>query len=152
MIGELTADQIEEMLHGNHLARLACNDGFRSYIVPVSYVYDGSSLVLHSQPGKKIRIMRDNPQVCLLVDEIRSATSWKSVVVTGMYRELVSERERFEAMRLFIEKTLPLKISETAVLPEVTDKRFPSQVGPVSRPVIYRIIIDAKTGRFEKNK
>ncbi len=140
---------MEEVLKENRLARLACQDGDKNYIVPVSYVYDGKSLICHAVPGQKIRMMRRNPKVCVLVDEIKNFTNWKSVILWGEYQELTDERERYAAMKLFVDRTMRLKISETAVPPEMTGTRIhPRSPGNI-RPVIYRIMITDKTGRFE---
>jgi hypothetical protein len=44
-----------------------------------------------------------------------------------------------------------MKISETAVPPEISEKRVhPRSPGNI-RPVIFRIVISGKTGRFEKD-
>ena len=94
MIGKLTKTEIEELLDKNRLARLACHDGNKNYIVPISYVYDGRSMICHAVKGQKIRMMRENPSVCLLVDEIKSFPNWRSVVVWGEYQEIREERER----------------------------------------------------------
>jgi nitroimidazol reductase NimA-like FMN-containing flavoprotein (pyridoxamine 5'-phosphate oxidase superfamily) len=149
MIGKLTNPQMDEVLHNNRLGRLGCNDGKLTYIVPVSYVYDGRNIICHAVPGQKIRIMRKNPSVCFLVDEIRNFTSWKSVICWGEYEELTDEWERFSAMKLFVDRTMKLKISETAVPPEISGNRVhPRSPGNI-KPVIYRIIIREKTGRYE---
>ena len=149
MIGKLTRTQIEELLDSSRLARLACHDGKKNYIVPISYVYDGRSMICHAVSGQKIRMMRENPAVCLLVDEIKSFSNWRSVVVWGEFQELTDERERLEAMKLFVDRMMRLKISETAVPPEISGKRLhPRSPGNI-KPVIYRILIHEKTGRYE---
>jgi len=53
-------------------------------------------------------------------------------------------------MKLFVERTLKLKISETAIAPELSDHRVhPRSPGNI-KPVIYRIVLNRKTGRYEK--
>lgn len=151
MIGNLTFDQIEETLHGNLLGRLACSDNNTPYIVPINYVYDGKHIIGHSLAGKKIAIMRNNPAVCFEVDQVTSFTDWKSVIVSGQYQEIKDEIEQYEAMKLFVNKMLKLKISETAIPPELSAKRVHPRAPGNIRPVIYRIIISEKTGRYEKN-
>lgn len=139
MIGKLTADEIEDLLQNNMLGRLACNNGTRNYIVPISYVYDGKFIVAHSMEGLKIDMMRLNPDVCFEVDEISNFQNWKSVVIRGRFQELKDERERLYAMKLFLDKMLQLKISQTAHPDEQHS----------SKPVVFRIIPTEKTGRFE---
>lgn len=149
MIGKLTNEQMQEVLKENVLGRIACTDGTKTYIVPVNYVYDGNSLIFHSLPGMKIDMMRKNPEVCFEVDEMKSFTSWKSVIVQAHYQELIEERDRYAAMKLFVDRMLRLKISETAVPPELSEQRVhPRSPGNI-KPVIYRLIIHEMTGRFE---
>ncbi len=149
MIGTLTDEQIEEVLKGNVLGRVGCSEGNKVYVVPINYVYDGKHIIGHSVVGMKIRMMRNNPAVCFEVDEMKSFTNWKSVIVWGQYEELTDERERYPAMKLFVDRMLRMKISETAIPPELSEQRVhPRSPGNI-KPVIYRIIITEKTGRFE---
>lgn len=149
MIGKLTKAQMDEVLHANRLGRLACHDSEKNYIVPISYVYDGKYFICHAVPGQKIRMMRKNPDVCILVDEIKNFTNWKSVVAWGVYQELTDERDRYAAMKIFVDRTMKLKISETAVPPEITGERLhPRSPGNI-KPIIFRILITEKTGRYE---
>lgn len=149
MIGSLTGEKIEEVLQSNLLGRIGCTDGKQLYIVPVNYVYDGHALICHSVMGKKIEMMRKNRQVCFQVDEVTDFTKWKSVIAWGEYHELEDERERYNAMKLFVDRTLRMKISETAVPPELHAERVhPRSPGNI-RPIIYRIILSEKTGRYE---
>jgi len=47
MIGILTVEQIEEVLENNALGRIGCNDGEKSYVVPVNYIYHDKSIIAH---------------------------------------------------------------------------------------------------------
>lgn len=149
MIGRLSAEQIEEVLASNVLGRIGCNDGKKTYVVPVSYVYDGKYIIGHSLSGMKINMMRQNPEICFEVDEINSFTSWKSVILWGQYQELEDERERYAAMKLFVDRMIRMKISESAIPPETTEIRVHPRSPGYIRPVIYRIVIAESTGRFE---
>lgn len=151
MIGRLRDDEIEELLLSSVMGRLGCNDGEKMYVVPINYVYDGKYIIAHSLVGMKIEMMRKNPNVCFEVDEVKDFTNWKSVIAWGEYQELVAERERYAAMKLFVDRMLRMKISETAAPPELSEQRVhPRSPGNI-RPVIYRILLSEKTGRFEKD-
>ena len=149
MIGELTNEQIEEVLKENILGRIGCNHGEKNYVVPVNYAYDGKFIMAHSVMGMKIEMMRKNPHVCFEVDEMKSFTNWKSVIAWGEYQELIVQRDRFLAMRLFVDRMMHIKISKTAIAPAMAEGivhfRSPWNV----KPIIYRIVITEKTGRFE---
>ena len=88
MIGNLTDEQIEEVLRENVLGRIGCSDGERIYVVPINYAYDGKSIIAHSSLGMKIEMMRKTPKVCFEVDDMKSFTNWKSVIAWGEYHEL----------------------------------------------------------------
>lgn len=141
MIGYLNREQCEAVLMENLLGYIGCNDGFNTYIYPVNYVYDGRFIVCHSATGSKIQVMRRNRRVCFQAGEIKSFNNWKSVLVLGEYEELDDEMDRYYAMKAFVDRMLHMKMSETAVVHDA-----PGHV----RPVIYRIVIDEITGRYEK--
>ncbi|MBL0146258.1 MAG: pyridoxamine 5'-phosphate oxidase family protein [Chitinophagaceae bacterium] len=149
MIGKLTDEQIEEVLYRNIVGHLGCNDERQNYVVPISYVYDGKSIIAHSLEGLKINLMRNNPNVCIEVDDIKNFNNWKSVILWGQYQELTDERDRYYAMKFFVDKLMRLKISETAAPPEMIEERIHPRSPGNLKPVIYRIIITKKTGRFE---
>lgn len=151
MIGKLTAAEIEEVLQTSYFGRLGCSDKGRQYVVPINYVYNGRDIIAHSLPGMKISMMRSNPAVCFQVDQVESFTRWKSVIAWGKYQELTEERERYAAMKLFVDRMLHMKISETAVLPEAEPVRMHPRSPGLIKPVIYRIILTEKTGRFEND-
>ncbi len=147
MIGKLTDEQMEELLQQNLVGRIGCNDGDKTYIVPVNYVYDGRYIIAQSLDGMKIEMMRRNPHVCFEVDEIKSITNWKSVIAWGDYQELIQERERYYAMTLFTERMIHLKITKpsASVLKQQVHPGQPEN----ARAVFYRIVLLHKTGRFE---
>jgi nitroimidazol reductase NimA-like FMN-containing flavoprotein (pyridoxamine 5'-phosphate oxidase superfamily) len=149
MIGKLTYEEIEEVLKENVLGRIGCNDGAKIYVVPVNYAYDGKFIIAHSVMGMKIEMMRKNPHVCFEVDEMKSFTNWKSVIAWGEYQELIDQHDRFLAMRFFAYRMMQIKISKTAIVPAMAEG-IPHLSSPWNiNPIIYRIVITEKTGRFE---
>ncbi|MBS1510296.1 MAG: pyridoxamine 5'-phosphate oxidase family protein [Bacteroidetes bacterium] len=148
MIAQLSADQTEALLLNNSIGRIGCSNGTTTYIIPVNYAYDGKSIICHSQEGMKIHIMRNNPEVCFEVDEITDTTHWKSVLAHGRYQELQEERERIYAMTLFSEKFIHLKFN-TGIMGYAGEQKKHPEMLHSSKPVIYRIIITEKTGRYE---
>lgn len=142
---------MDELLTSNIVGRLGCNDGKKMYVIPINYYFNGKNIIAHSAPGTKINIMRQNPQVCFEIDEMENLANWKSVIVWGEYQELTEERDRYYAMKGFVDRMMHIKISETAKPPEISGERVHPHAPQNIRPVIYRIIITEKTGRFEKS-
>lgn len=150
MLGKLRDTEIEEVLRNNLLGRIGCHDEGKTYVVPVNYVYDGNSIIAHSMIGMKIQMMRKNSQVCFEVDEMKDFMNWKSVILWGEYQEITDTMERYRAMKFFVDHTLRTKISETAIPPEISEKSIHPKYNDAIKPVIYRIVILEKTGRYEK--
>lgn len=151
MVGHLTDEQIITVLKENALGRIGCSDGNQNYVVPINYYYDGEALVMHSEVGMKIHMMRRNPQVCFEVDELTDFTNWKSVVVFGRYVEIEDEAEKKEIIEAYVNSTMRLKLSETALLPEIHGSRLHPRTGPLDT-VVFKIVIDKMTGRYESGQ
>jgi nitroimidazol reductase NimA-like FMN-containing flavoprotein (pyridoxamine 5'-phosphate oxidase superfamily) len=153
MLGSLTQEQIDQVLLNNITGRIGCYDGTRSYIVPISYVYNEKYIIAHSREGMKINIMRKYPEVCFEVDEMKDMSNWRSVIAWGRYEELNDNRERYYAMKTLVSRLMHFTISETARLPEMETYNGVNINKPeILRPVVYRIRLEEKTGRFETNK
>lgn len=101
LIHELTPDECAEVLSRHHLARLGCARHDQPYIVPIHFSFDVERHCLYSfsTVGQKIEWMRDNPKVCLEVEEISDKNHWTTVVVLGRYEELQQSQGGSEAMR-----------------------------------------------------
>lgn len=150
MLGKLNLDQIDDVLANNVTGRIGCTDGQKVYIVPVSYAFNNAYLVIHSKEGMKIDMMRQHPHVCFQVDEIANLTNWRSVILWGAYEEITDPKEKFYAMKFLVSRLAHLQVSETAGVSqmheEMAGERKPENI---IRPIIYRIRISEKTGRFE---
>ena len=92
MLGTLSQAEIEELLQTEVVARLGCHAGGRTYIVPVTYAYDGEGLLIQSADGQKLRMMYQNPWVCVEVDHIENLANWRSVIGCGRFEERRFER------------------------------------------------------------
>jgi hypothetical protein len=142
-ITELTEAECEVLLHKAVVGRLAtCADG-RPYVVPISIKYerDASDRFLYSfaNVGKKVRWMRNNPHVCVEVEELADHVHWTTVVVTGCFEELNPIQHRDDADRAF------------ALLHDRSEWWLPGAARTPStdlyRPIVYRIRIESMSGR-----
>jgi uncharacterized protein len=105
-IDELSRNECVEFTNRNTLGRLACALHNQPYIVPINFAYESGCIYAFSTLGKKIEWMRENPKVCLSIDEIANETQWTSVLVNGEYEELVEPRfaEERDHARNLLEK------------------------------------------------
>jgi uncharacterized protein len=90
LITKLRTKECREFLVRLGFGRLACACNDRPYIVPIYFSFDADRLYCFSTLGQKILWMRQNPLVCVEVDEIRAHDDWESVVVLGRYVEIPS--------------------------------------------------------------
>ena len=148
MIGKLSEQQMHTILERNKVGRIGCSNNSRTLVVPVCYVFNGKDIIAHSAEGMKISIMRNNPGVCFEVDEVNSITDWRSVIIWGQYHEIMNEKERYYAM-----KYLMSRLMQFANVEKLHQKTMANDEGEFHaniRPVVYRIVIEEMTGRFEK--
>lgn len=143
MLGELKQDQIDRILHAQSIGRIGCHIEGKTYIVPVTYVYDNGNVYGHSTDGMKLHMMRVNPEICFQVDQIKNLADWQSVVAWGTFEELHGE-ESAEAMRLLTQR-LTMLIASGRSLHELQSQSSVSS----QNIIVYRIHLTEKTGRFE---
>jgi uncharacterized protein len=149
MLGTLSPAEIEDLLRTEVVARLGCHAEGRTYVVPITYAYDGRGLLIQSGDGQKLRMMRENPLVCIEVDHIDNLANWRSVIAWGRFEVLVGDEATaaFSRLRARLE---PLIVSETTPGAEVlTAGEAPLRAGD-GHASIYRIHLFEKTGRFER--
>jgi nitroimidazol reductase NimA-like FMN-containing flavoprotein (pyridoxamine 5'-phosphate oxidase superfamily) len=150
MLGVLSEQEIDRLLRSEVVGRIGCSVEGRSYVVPVTYAYDGEAIYGHTAEGMKVRMMRQNPAVCFEVDHMDSMVSWRSVIVRGRYEELRGTAAA-HAMGVLMDRLLPLVPSETAGLPRDVQPSEVHRADVAGRHVVvYRILVEEKTGRFEK--
>ena len=98
-IQEMPYHDCISLLREQWLARLACANANIPYIVPIQYASAGDRLYAFTLPGKKLDIMRENPNVCVQIDQLKSKHSWKSVVIDAKFVELDGDESREERHR-----------------------------------------------------
>jgi len=139
---QLPAEEVERILRNGKYCVMAIGDDDYPYAVPVNYVYDGTSIHLHSAAqGHKIDALKRNPKCSLCVvdkDDIipEEFTSYfRSVIVFGKAHMVVSTEEKTAALRLLSDKYSP------GIDPDAEIARF------IKTVCIVRIDIDSVTGK-----
>ena len=94
MLGELTTEEIDDLLRSEAIGRIGCYAFGRPYVVPITYAYDGVAVYGHSREGMKLRAMRSHPSVCFEVDRMDGLSDWRSVIALGTFSELEARRGR----------------------------------------------------------
>ena len=142
MLGELTPEEIDEMLRSEAIGRIGCYAFGRPYVVPITFAYDGVAVYGHSREGLKLRMMRSHPSVCFEVDRMEGLSDWRSVIAMGTFSELQAKQAE-TAMELLRRRIGPLVPSSTSVPDGLTH----TSGMPWS---VFRIVLGERTGRFER--
>lgn len=150
MLGKLNETQIEQLLKEQVIGRIACQTKGDIYLVPINYVYKDGYIYGHSAAGKKIRMMRENPNVCFEVENIQSVFRWQTVIATGLFEEITDLDEKQQAMQGIIHRIMPFVTGpEGHPSHGITEKD--SDIGTRVELVVYRIKLTEITGRFEQS-
>jgi nitroimidazol reductase NimA-like FMN-containing flavoprotein (pyridoxamine 5'-phosphate oxidase superfamily) len=107
-----------------------------TYVVPLIYAYADGAVVAVTTEGRKTAMLRENPSVCVEVDEYDAdgRGSWRSVIAFGTYEELAGDA---------IETALALlreRFARTA-----GRRAEPRPLGP--NVVVLRVRLDEVSGR-----
>ncbi|HET6999667.1 MAG TPA: pyridoxamine 5'-phosphate oxidase family protein [Puia sp.] len=148
MFGNLDKEEIESILHDNILGRIGCHCDNTTYIVPISYAYDGDFFYALTGEGLKVNMMRKNPEICFEVEDIPDMGNWRSVICWGEYEELTETEERRHALELLNDRQLPHVTSATTRLSSSWPFR-PDNIESIAG-VVFRIRVSKKTGKYEK--
>ena len=151
MIGKLNNLEIEEVLSEQIIGRIGCHADDKTYVVPLSYAYDGKCVYGRTFEGLKTDLMRKNPKVCFEVEVMDNMANWKSVIAWGNFKELTEVDERNEG----IQKLMARKISGFASKTVQLSSSWPfSSVEDLDKleGIIFSISLHEKSGRFEKGE
>jgi uncharacterized protein len=143
LIHELSAPECVAILERSDLGRLGCAHNDQPYIVPIHFSFDPARRCLYafSTIGQKIEWMRENPKVCVEVEDVADPANWTTVLAFGRYEEMGDSLQdaaaRETARRLF--EGRPEWWLPAAAKVASRDER--------ASVLIYRIQIDRLTGR-----
>ena len=133
----MEAEEVEAFLQGQTVGRVGCHLDGLTYVVPVIFAWEAGSAHVYTTEGQKVTMMRAEPRVCFEVDEYQPTTgSWRSVIVQGIYEELVGAEAT---------ATLDLLSRRLASPSRGSDDRASRGGGRV--PVAFRIRGEQVTGR-----
>ena len=147
MIGTLTKGQCKRILIAGMVGRIGCHSSGKTYVIPITYVFDGGYIYAHSKEGLKVNMMRQNTDVCFQVDDIDNLSNWRSVIVWGKFEELKTNEEQEPALEILVNGLQAFHTGDSVKPPKNTGEMTPHRE---KKPVIYRISIDEMSGRYEK--
>lgn len=109
------SEEIKQILSRASVCRIAMTEGVHPYIVPMNFAFENNDLYFHSATtGKKIDILKKNPQVCFEVDVpgdlVKNAVAclwgmkFKSVIGFGRAYFIESKNEKKQALDILMKK------------------------------------------------
>ncbi|MFZ9262259.1 MAG: pyridoxamine 5'-phosphate oxidase family protein [Chitinophagaceae bacterium] len=150
MMGNLSNQQINNLLSSQMIGRIACCDAHRPYIVPIAFAYDGKDIYCQTMEGKKIQFMRQNPNICFQVDFSKHYSDWQSVIVYGKFEE-INTKEIEKARELLVNKILPL-MTDSRIHPHEHWEAHEMKLDDRERikPIMFKLNIEEISGKFNK--
>jgi hypothetical protein len=152
MLGTLDDSDIEDLLKTERFGRIGCSSQDRAYVVPISYAYDGEAVYGHSIDGLKLKMMRENPEVCFQIDSVEAVNNWRSVIAWGRYEELTGP-DAMRGLKLLMARFSSLLGLDPNAPPPPHGPRAVGHGHAAGMPAdafVYRIVLREKTGRFER--
>lgn len=149
MVGELTPEEIENVLQEQLMGHLGCHFNNITYIVPICFAYDSNCIYARTYEGIKMNMMRQNSNVCFQVESLMSMVDWKSVVCQGKFEELIDKEKREKGIQILHSRVQTL-INNNSLK---TSRHWPfSSIHSNSQKVdgiLFCIHLTTKTGKFE---
>ena len=118
--------------------------------MPISYAYDGEAIYGHSLDGLKLRMMRENPDVCFQIDSVDGVNNWRSVIAWGRYEELTGP-DAMRGLKMLMDRFATLLgLDPNAPPPPHGANAGGNGAEMPADAFVYRIVLKEKTGRFER--
>lgn len=142
--------QIDDIIRGSLVCRVATAKDNTPYVVPMSFGYDGVAIYFHTAPaGKKTEHFEANPQVCFEFErnvELRrdqqTACKWsfdfESVIGYGTISELAEPAQKENALN--------------EIMRQYSGSTWPFESASVAKVRVWNITITSMTGKQSKPK
>ncbi len=141
-------EEVDEIIRGSDVCRLAFAVANEPYLVPVSFGYDGRCIYFHTaESGRKIDSLAANNRVCFeferdvqLITDSKKPCSWsftfESVIGFGTVDELVSPKEKTQGLN--------------EVMRHYSGKTWEFDSGALNAIRVWRISIESISGKRAK--
>ena len=146
--------ELSELLRSGEVCHLSMVDDGMPYVIPLNYGYqeggylEGGSangaLYFHSAPeGRKIQILRENPEVCFcvvadhqLIEGVKACSwsaSYRSVIGTGKATIITEPTEKDEGLKI--------------LMAQYSDREYEFSDSDLERVVVIRVEIEEMSGK-----
>lgn len=135
---------IEAVIRKASVCRLGMIDGDRPYIVPLCFGYRDNAIYLHSAPdGKKIALLRRNPNVCFEFDAVLEVREAENACKWGMtYQSVIGFGKA-----IFLEDTDEKNRALDIIMRQYSDRSFLFPEKMIRATAVIKIEIESMTGK-----
>jgi uncharacterized protein len=152
-------EKISTFLKQAKTGYLGLADRYSPYVVPLNFAWlDGSIYIHGASEGRKMEMLKDNPQVCFTVSEdlgtltdpvpAKTDTAYMSVMIFGKASVLADMNEATAAMQTMLDKYVPGYFQTP--LPKAHIEKYRSSLG--SRTAVIKITPEALTAKENQVK
>ena len=135
---------IEDIILKSNVCRLAMVDGDKPYMVPMNFGYQDGYLFFHSaKQGKKIDVIKENPNVCFEFDHIIRFKKAKMACDWGLEYKSVIGSGRAVLLDNLEEKIKGLDI----IMGQYSDRAFEYPDEMLDKTLVIKVQIDSMTGK-----
>jgi nitroimidazol reductase NimA-like FMN-containing flavoprotein (pyridoxamine 5'-phosphate oxidase superfamily) len=135
---------IEKILKESQICRLAMVDGDKPYIVPMNFGYQDNTLFLHSAlEGKKIDLIKKNPNICFEVDQLINLKKAKLACDWGNEYKSVIGWGKAVLQNSLNEKIIGLNI----IMAQYSGREFEYSDKMLEDTLVIKVLIDRITGK-----
>ena len=147
MLEDLSKSDCTKLLESEHYGHMGVHADDETYVVPVTFAHKDGKIYSYTHDGKKIRMMRLNPKVCIQVEKVISPVDWESVICWGTVEEVFDMDEKKEAGMLLAEKFALAALEDNFIYSPLVQELSAHAEGEQEFPVIFRIDIETCTGK-----
>ena len=137
---------LHEVIEKAEVCRLGLVDDLTPYIVPLSFVFDGTHIYVHSATeGRKVDILRRNNRVCVEFEQDIALVKGKKACDYGFRFLTVICHGTAEAVHDIDEKNSALNQLMNHYEPEWNSRQFTEQ--ELSSVLVFKITVEEMTGK-----
>lgn len=135
---------IEQIIKQSRVCRLAMVDQDKPYVIPMSFGYDGSYIYFHSAlEGRKIEVLKKNPQVCFEFDEVMKLVKNKDACKWGMaFKSVIGEGNA-----VFVEDITQKAQGLGVIMAQYSKKSFEFPRESLEKTALIKVVITQITGK-----
>lgn len=135
---------IEEIIRQSQVCRLAMVDQDKPYVVPLNFGFKWPYLYFHSaRQGRKIEVLRKNPQVCFEFDQLIKLKKHKEACEWGLaYTSVIGEGKAILVDDIK-EKELALKV----IMAQYSTREFGFPRENMEKTTVIQVFITQISGK-----